>query len=224
MRSLVGRLAAACALASATFAPVAHAQVASGHSGSPGPRAGVPEEFWWALRQMGECFAKTKAEHAKELLATEPRSQAEANAASSLLGRYTVCLRHGNRIRLTTDVLRGAVAEALYKKEFSAAPPPVLGSAVSGMSEVASAGGHRLLTSFARCYASIQPESVHRLLTTTKLGGKQERAELSTMKPDFARCLPPNSAFNFHPSDVRLAMAEALYRRSSALRAGQIDA
>jgi hypothetical protein len=146
-----------------------------------------------------------------------PIPKSESVASRALLGKNTSCLTGFVSMRLPTYLVRGAVAEYLYKRT-TVAPPPADASVAPASidrSKLDQLNPYALLAGFARCYVAARPSDVHGLLGTTKAGSKQEAAALGAMKSNFAVCLPTGVSIEFQPGETRGALAEALYHRSN---------
>jgi|GEM_PF-2950880 len=208
----VGRWFAAL-LAVAGFAGSAQAQLSPGYSGHSGIRYMGGEESWWTLRQLGDCLARSGTAASQALLATRPGTAAETAATRSLLRRYSLCLRHANRLSAPRNLIRGAVAEGLYRSTF-AAPPP---AQALDPEEEANRPPLPFVTDFATCFAKVRPAEVHALLTTTRLGTSDEHAAFERLAPQLGQCIPQGVTLTGVPApQVRLALAEAIYQRAVA--------
>ncbi|HEY0148360.1 MAG TPA: hypothetical protein VGB70_05090 [Allosphingosinicella sp.] len=217
-----GRAAALGLALLAAAAPV-QAQLAPGYSGQSGTRTASGEEYVWALGELGSCLAKSKAQLSAEFLATRRGTPAEGAAAKRLLGRNTSCLRLLNEMGVERGLLRGAVAEALYEKAAPTPPAPVSAAAAAAgrmtTAQLKALGYDGLIESVTGCWAAKRPDLVHSLLLDTKLGSDAEAAAVEAMTPRFAECLPTNVKLNLAPSELRLALAEAAYKRVAPPRA-----
>ncbi len=205
----------AAAAALAALAAPAAAQLAPSYSGHSGIRYMGNEETWWTIRQLGDCLARTRQRAALALLATRPGTAEEAAASRALLGNNTSCLRHAARLTVGRDIIRGAVAEGLYRSQVSAPPPP------EPLDEKAAAAGPPLplLADFGQCFAQVRPNEVHSLLTTTRLGTRDEHAALVALAPELGQCFPAGLTISFPAPIVRLALAEAIFHRARAAAA-----
>ena len=119
-------------------------------------------------------------------------------------------------MQASTVMIRGAIAEGLYKKDNSAPPPAVKVAQPAAIAKGAESSiqPYRLLADFSRCLAASHPDAVHRLLTTTRLGEAASGEAIAALAPDFDECLPPNVRIEFPPGELRLALAEALYNHA----------
>ena len=65
--------------------------------------------------QMGACAARAKQVAAWKLVMSEPGSTSEQNAINELQPALPGCLPKGLTYRISIDMLRGGIAEALYR-------------------------------------------------------------------------------------------------------------
>jgi hypothetical protein len=187
----------------------ANAQLSPGYSGqSTAPIAGVPDDYWLLLREISYCVPAQKYEGSVAFLAEEPASAAETRAFKKLFGgQRNVCMRDFVGATFLRAHLRGAVAEGLYKKIYAARSAPIApGQPLAAQPAI------RSLHDFARCFVADHETMAHRLITETKLGSDDERASVRTMAANFGPCLPERVKAKINPTEVRMALAEALYR------------
>ena len=200
------------------LAPVsAQAQLSPGTSGfSDQARTLANDDSLRAIRDLGNCLARTKIALARAFVSTTPGTSAEVAASRALIGKNTACLSLASRARMPIWLLRGVVTEALYKNQQPTALPkvgtplPATLSAQAGQSEP-----YALLADFSRCFAATHPDELHYLLTQTRIGTKEERAAFTGVQETFGSCLPARVKLGFDPMDIRFALAEAAYRRSA---------
>jgi hypothetical protein len=202
---MLGGLAAACAIVAA--AAPARAQLAPTYSGSEGVSYMGQEETFSAIRQLGTCLVQRRQQDASALLATAPGSQQEASAVRVLIGRHTACAPRNSRMGLPRDVIRGSIAEAMYRR---------LGLAAPSADPTAPRDGAKpeSLVEFARCVVRASPQEVHDLLTSTRLGTRAEHQAMLSMAPQLRGCLPSSDNLQLAAPLVRLSLADALYDRA----------
>ena len=203
-------------LVAALFAAAAPAwaQIAPGMSGRS--TTDVIEdngEFWRTLVAFGNCYADRSAERAFALLATEPGSRDEQQAFRRLFGRGTnSCLHETTLVGLSRAMVRGAIAEGLYRRR-TAVPddlrlPPIEPAAVRTLSEA------------ARCYTAAHGAEVEALVAGSRAGSRREFEQLSAMADDIFACMPETAAGrSFDPTLLRYRLVEALLRLSPAAAA-----
>jgi hypothetical protein len=74
------------------------------------------------LRGLGDCAARADSRSAHILLVTEVGSSEERAAMNAVLPAVQHCLEEGNELRFGRGMLRGILAEALYKLRSAASP------------------------------------------------------------------------------------------------------
>ena len=72
-------------------------------------------EFELAVRGFGDCVARRNPKYAHTLLMADVRSNIEKNAISSLMPDLSACLSDGVELKFSRTVIRGILAEAMYK-------------------------------------------------------------------------------------------------------------
>ena len=164
-----------------------------------------------SLQQFAQC-ATAKYEGA-ELLATQPGSAEETE----------VLAEYGRRSCATPavepGVLRGAVAEQLFKTDFGSigARPrretiEVFTIDLQELGALDDNAKKRIdYVAFGTCVAVANPEGSSKLLTT-KVESAEEKAVMTELVPQFASCLAEGERFTFSRADLRSALAEGAYR------------
>jgi hypothetical protein len=165
------------------------------------------EETFSVIRGLGECLVQRKQAHAASFLATTPGSGDEGKAVRALLGNSTSCTPRNSRLSLPRDIIRGAVAEAMYRRSYRAAPPV-------GESGAVRPAGALDLAEFSRCVVLSSPQEVHALITGTLLGSREEYDAVVRFAPQMQQCLPKSKSPQMVAPLVRLALADALYGRA----------
>lgn len=168
-----------------------------------------------SIQQFGQCAA-SKYEGA-ELLATQPGSAEEAE----VLAEYE--RRSCNAPVSDAGILRGAVAEQLFKADFGSigAQPrreliEVFTVDVSELAGLDDNARKRIdHVAFGTCVAASDPEQSSALLKTAP-ASSQEKAVMTALVPKLAPCLNAGEMFNFSRADLRSALAEGAYRLALA--------
>jgi len=73
-----------------------------------------------ALEQFGECVSRADAAGVQTLLRQIPGSAGERAAIQALAPRFAACIPNGETIRFSPSVLKGAVAEGIYRLSVAA--------------------------------------------------------------------------------------------------------
>lgn len=204
-------LAALSLAAWAVAGSAASAQLAPGYSGfSDAPRTATEDQYWFFLRELGRCLAQSKRAQSIAFMRTAINSAEESRTFGALISRRgnNACMRNMVSATVVRAHVRGVVAENLYKSlpVFTSGGPVPAG--LAGPSEV------RSIHEFADCYIAGNYAEARSLLAETRLATQEETDRIRIMAPGFGACLPDGRQTRIVPIDIRLALAEALYRAS----------
>jgi hypothetical protein len=67
------------------------------------------------MEQFGECVSRARAEEVRQLLAAPPETPLESRAITLLSPSLSGCVPKGQDFRFSKTVLRGALAEGMYR-------------------------------------------------------------------------------------------------------------
>ena len=185
----------------------ASAQIAPGQSGSSTTMVFTDNgEAFRTLNAFAACYARQNTARALELIATEPATREEAQTYRRLFSRDNrSCLGENTELRMPVAMVRGAIAEGLYKNRI-ALPANLVQSAPAP-------GEVRTLSEAARCYTATHREQVRALVEQTTAGSRREFEALGEIAGDFFQCVPETArGRRFDPTQVRFRLAEALLR------------
>jgi hypothetical protein len=206
------RILVALSLAAwAAVGSAASAQLARGHSGfSDAPRSATEDQYWFFLRELGRCLVQSKRDQSVAFLRTAINSPEEGRAFGALISRRgnNSCMRNMVRATVVRAHVRGVVAENLYKSLPVFAAGGSVPQGFAGPKEV------RSIHEFADCYIASNYADARSLLVETRLATQEETDRIRMMAPGFGDCLPQGQQIRIVPIDIRLALAEALYRVS----------
>lgn len=170
------------------------------------------------LRRTAACVAERAPSRIESLLRTAPGSANEATILHTFQSRLDWCLPGQDSIGFPWTLLRGALVEAQYKKQFPAplGPSPAVASDVLAKwtaPRLTSGGVVELeyLHGVARCVVARDPQLVEKLLATTPMVAE----ELSALKPIrglLPGCIDSGIAFTASRESLRGLLAEALLR------------
>lgn len=191
----------------------AQAQLSPGTSGfSSAPTAASDAEYWIMMRTLGACLADSKHDQSVAFLASIPGSPAEDAAFETLFHRNTNrCMGNFVSASMRRAHLRGLVAEGLFEQ--MAEDRRRLGLAADRPAPEAVSSLH----DFAACYVAGHQAEAIQFLEETKVGTKGEVAAIRQMAADFGPCLPQGVEVRIVPVNIRMAVAEALYRAANGL-------
>lgn len=173
----------------------------------------------WVLHRLAECLVRTRQEQMLDLLSTRLNSREQMRIVRDAIGWKTRCLQ-ARSMALDNILLRGAVAEALYRQELRGRtvgridhPPAPLSGDPARSSAVA-------LERFGRCMITRYPDRAEAIIGT-RPGSDQEEAALERITEVLPVCLPEAPRRARHPQLLRGAIGEAFYlNRHGLLSAG----
>jgi hypothetical protein len=201
------RLAAFLAMAAgAGLACPSVAQIASGYSGSSSMTYLGEDQVWDTVSTFGTCYAGTSRREALTLIATEPNSPAETETYRKLFRKpYQSCLGDVTSLSVPISMVRGAIAEGLYRKKV---PLPA-----NLLQSVPAPGKIHNLSQAALCYVAGHADKARALIATTRAGSKKEFEAVMALMPDFSHCIPAGARnVQFDATQIRFRLAEALLR------------
>jgi hypothetical protein len=210
----VKSLAALAIVAAALAGPVA-AQIAPSRSGTSSMSYLGQDETWDAIGEFGICYAGTNKKGALSLIATDPNSDAETATYRKLFGKGNPCLGdvvglHG----IAISMIRGAVAEGLYKKRIPV--PSELMQTGPALGQIHNLGQAAL------CYTAAHTDKAQALIATTRPGSRKEYEAMTAIVADFRQCIPAGARnVDFDATQVRFRIAEALLRTGHLPPAGE---
>jgi len=187
------------------LASPASAQISNGASGSSTMFYLNSEQAMEEVVGFGSCYAKESPEKALRLIATRPSSREEAQTYVALFKKpYQSCLGDVTRLGATLPIVRGAIAQGLYKRKVPL--PPALMQTALGQAQV------RNLADAARCYTASHRDEARSLVEGTKVGSRKEYDAVMKLLPDLLKCVPRGAKAEFTATLVRFRLAEALLR------------
>jgi hypothetical protein len=168
-----------------------------------------------SLDKFATCAVKQY--EGAELLATQPGSAEEAEVLAEY-GRRSCAVP-----ATSPDALRGAVAEQLFKADFTAIGSrprretiEVFTMDSEDVAAMDAAARRRLeLLGFGTCVAAGDPTRAVALLQA-RAGSPDEARILAELQPQFSPCLAEGEKLGLGKSDLRSALAEGAYRLAIA--------
>ena len=173
------------------------------------------------LRQFGNCTLRRTPQVAVQVI-NLPVDEAEFDKTIRRIASED-CLVDGD-LHMPPSLLRGALFEALYLRDFGRAVAPALKGVPSfdyaqGYSRPLSPAAQNAigLAVVADCVARTSPIAAHEFITSLP-GSKLEDRAFTVVGRLLPGCVPPNQTFKFSRSVVRSSVAEAMYRLSGVAR------
>lgn len=174
--------------------------------------AATPSRWTVALYEAGRCIVQRDRGTAQTLMQTLPLDDSPAEPAN-LRGPARGCL--DGAAGATAFALRGAIAEALYIRDFRGRElrPVRAEQLVSFELPVqGSPPGSRTveLYRWADCVVRNDSEATRRLLTS-ELGSSEEQAAIEALANFMAACLPAGSELDVYENELRPVFAQSAY-------------
>lgn len=176
----------------------------------------------WTMHRFAECLVRTRQRQMLELLATRLNSPEQQRIVRDVIGWRSRCLR-ARSMQIDNVLLRGAIAEALYRQELRGKEVARLERAPEMLAADPARDSSAALERFGRCMMTRKPELV-RALIGTRPGSDEERAALAGIATALPLCLPPSPERARHPLRLRGAVAEAFYLHRHGLIGTQAGA
>lgn len=177
---------------------------------------------------VGACLVKADPTSSMAYAMAAPKSRASEQAFDKLKPRMPGCLSSAvtgkslyGEVKLTINpaLLRGAIAEALYRLQFALQSEPASRVSVSPILASASLEGRdrdeAIVYEFAQCLADANPKAA-RSLSLSKIGSREEQAAYAALIPAMSPCLYKGTTLKTDRLTFRFNLAEALYRWSVA--------
>jgi hypothetical protein len=174
---------------------------------------------------MAACMVKRSPAQSRHILAFAPTSD---EAVQAFIAAHPAdCLNEsieGNALTLKGPFQRGAIAEYLVLRDFSAigVPKAKVGpiyaapdaATISRLKPV----GQRTLEGLAvaECVVRAEPQKSFAVFGT-RLGSEEERTALTALLPAVGRCVPAHRAVDMELASLRALLGEAAYRVSVIL-------
>jgi hypothetical protein len=185
------------------------------------------------MHQFADCISKKMPTKVRALLATMPDSDDQSRLVKSLVGDPSSCLENASKMRLTSTLFRGALAEALLKND-----PVIVQRTAVLLSSPPSQSFDRLTAALANsepstclndedratlvgrwvAYCSVHENPLPiRALLATEAGSAAEAEALRALESTFSHCLLKGQTLTVDRLTMRALLAEALYNRVAAV-------
>ncbi|HST35191.1 MAG TPA: hypothetical protein VLK25_00980 [Allosphingosinicella sp.] len=164
------------------------------------------------IRHSVGCVVNRARGSAQLLLRTLPDTNDEHRLIyGPISARLDQCSWMG--VEISNVLLRGAIAEILYKAAFSSPPPAESAARVPPLrwpDRHSTAATLAPIYELGRCVVADGPHQVHQLVATEPYSDA-ESAALRQLRPLLGPCLPEGMTFSTNPQTLRAVFAEALY-------------
>jgi TonB family protein len=182
-------------------------------------------ESYAVAEKFGACLVKADPGTSMGFVMATPGSDTSAAARDKLKTLMSDCL--GKSIdpygagevymSIKPTMVRGVIAEALYKLQLANRPQPAGQVSVAPILPASAANSSNLddaiLYDFAQCVTAAKATAV-RSLVLSKIGSHDEQAAISELIPALSPCLYKGQTIKVDRPTLRSRLAEALYRWS----------
>jgi TonB family protein len=178
-------------------------------------------ESYEAAQKFGACLVKANPAMSMAFAMTTPGSDASELALKKLKSRMVECLDPwATQMVINPALVRGVVAEALYRLQFAAQPQPTTANLSVAPIFAASEGDlkHRdeaVIYDFVQCVTAADPSAV-RSVALSKLNSSDEQVAMVHLVPAMSPCLYRGQTLQADRLTLRFRLAESLYRWSVA--------
>jgi hypothetical protein len=202
-----------------TISIVAAVAVVGVFSPSPGTAQPAAAESIKVFHQFGECVVQHNRYLAERILRTVPNSVEEHDFVQE--SATDSCLQEG-QLGFHAPLLRGVVAEALFKSDFKAVDAPPLRKPAPVFAALTDEEAQKIgpeaqarlgLLQVATCVVRADPGDVTSLFQTAPRSPAED-ATIAKISPHLSACLNAGISFTIVPVQLRGALAEAAYRVS----------
>jgi hypothetical protein len=224
---------ALAALGAALFPPTSAAYAGPRQADLPGPPSAdgsaiVPDrerhDNQRAQRVMAgfaDCLANPWRADLTSFLSRFPGSPAASAEVHRLTSSFCLDTDFAT-LTFSVDLLRGALFNLLYRRNFGAAPmvdvkavAPIDYTLGSITAEPRRAAWHIVRWNYADCVVRATPDDA-RALVLSEVAGEGETQAFRALRPELARCMPAGADWHFTRPILRGLIAETLYRLSAA--------
>lgn len=182
------------------------------------------------LAKTAACIVKRAASQGALLLSTVPGSGAEDKIVGAMQSRLDWCMPPAlhDGLVFPVGVLRGKLAEELYRTEFpgGVSPKPikeVLAWEYPFTAKDQGDRGRMMLEQTGRCVVMRDPASVSALVATAPFSAGESR-QVAAISPSLGTCMPTGSNARISRQMLRGLLAEALYEYARDVRDGSLTA
>ena len=173
------------------------------------------------LATYARCVVQNRYERARSFVLSPYSSPEQAKAVARIVKTGgDVCLRGGFdevRMKLSSNVMAGALAQALVLKDYPDLPAVVRSSQVAAEVESARAAQLHPEELFGRCIVQRDPASAYALFTSLAWT-PDETGAIRSLGDDLANCLAAGSTIKINAMYVRNVSAVAAYRLAQQIQ------
>ena len=221
LHGVASRTLAALAAALCSSAVIAASAAPDGASIVPDRERKDNQRAQRVMAGWAECAATPWRPDLTGFLNSFPRSPASHAAAHRLTSSYCLDTDFAT-LRFDEDLLRGALFNILYRRNFAAGPAPDIKGVApidytigSITAESRGAAWHITRWNYADCVVRAAPDRA-RALVLSEVASAGETEAFRALRPELVRCMPNGADWHFTRPILRGLVAETLYRLSAA--------
>ncbi len=222
----LGRLLAICLLAlTGTAAQAQETGTLLQHKAAQVRDRRSPGAARLVLEDFAACLLSRSPGRVSKMLATPLDTREYRQQFSALFESINDECLSGGDLGLSTGLLRGALFQAVYDREFGKKGPTSYASdldtgyaATFGPNPSPEAISAIAMAQFGECIARADPAGVRQLLIATS-ASPSEKLAFANVAPRIGACLPQGQQFTLSRASVKGVLAESLYRLSVAASA-----
>lgn len=191
----------------------AAALVSAGNAFASEPGKPALVERRVVIAEFGDCAYKAAPALSAKLLASEPGTPQERKYAETLVLSRTPCLAGRPVLSMATSAIRGAVAEAAFRRapglldKEAGAPSAAAARVVTGLQD------EPFVIAYAHCLVDAAPAKVAAIFKTAETT-PEERGAVIALGNSLSDCMATDVAYHINIGDLRAHLAAALYLRA----------
>ncbi|MBK6706344.1 MAG: hypothetical protein IPG54_02220 [Sphingomonadales bacterium] len=175
-----------------------------------------------AMEQFGECIVSREKGRTAKLIDPRVATTKHDKLLDATVHSADQCLSDGT-LRTSTLMMRGAIFQALYRRDYAAADAPIafpaeLKSGYRALYPAELSDEARMylsLNHFGECVSRADGPAV-RQLVLSRAGSASESEAITVLMPRFSACIVKDNTIRFSRSNLKGALSEGLYRLSRA--------
>lgn len=174
-----------------------------------------------AMEDFASCLVAREKGRVSKLIDLPVDTKESDKAFDAIFGQTDGCLSDG-QLRMNELGLRGAIFQALYKRDYAAneilAFPPEVQTGYRNLYPAELSDKARMYVSlnhFSECVTRADPNAVRQLITS-QVGSSTETATFAAITPKLSACIVKDNEIRFSKSNLKGFLAEGLYRLSRA--------
>jgi hypothetical protein len=174
-----------------------------------------------AMEDFAACLVAREKGRVATLIDLPVDTKESDKAFDAIFGQNDECLSDG-QLRLNELGLRGAIFQALYKRDYATsnilAFPPEVQTGYRDLYPAELSEKARMYVSlnhFSECVTRADPSAVRQLITS-QVGSSTETTTFAALLPKLSACIVKDNEIRFSKGNLKGFLAEGIYRLSRA--------